>query len=90
MTHFNRRYVPRVVDVSLLVMSFSFNFSVAPSAHMWKNILALFEIDKEPINPTRFPAPFAPMKLYCCICTDIYSLCLYACVVYYTLFDGKQ
>ena len=41
-------------------------------------------------NPTGFPAPFAPMVICCCICSGIYSLCLYVCVVYCNMFDGKQ
>ena len=58
--------------------------------HPYWNILAICETDKEPINPTGFPAPFAPMIICCCICTGIYSLCLYVFVVYYNMFDGKQ
>ena len=45
-------------------------------------ILAKCETDKEPINPTGFPAPFAPMIIYCCIFTGIYSLCWYDYTVY--------
>ena len=28
--------------------------------------------------------------IYCCICTDIYSLCIYDYAVHYTVSDGKQ
>ena len=34
------------------------------------------------INPTVFPAPFAPISIYYCICTGISSLCLCDCSVY--------
>ena len=55
--------------------------------HLFLNTLAICETNKEPINPTT--TPFAPMMIYC-ICTGIYSSCLYECAVYYTMFDGKQ
>ena len=45
-------------------------------------ILAKCETDKEPINPTGFPAHFAPMIIYCSIFTGIYSLCWYDHSVY--------
>ena len=43
--------------------------------HPCWNVLAICETDKGPINPSGFPAPFAPMIIYCCICTGIYILC---------------
>ena len=58
--------------------------SVAPSA------LVIFETKKKNINPTGFPAPFAPLISYYFICTGNDSLYRYECQIYYTVFDGKQ
>ena len=60
---------------------------IAPSAPFLKYTC---ETDKEPINPTGFPALFAPMIIYCCICTGIHITYLYVCAVYYAMFDGKS
>ena len=64
--------------------------SVLHPLHPCWNILAICITDKEPINPTGFPAPFAPMIMHCCICTGIYISCWYDRDVYYPMFDGKQ
>ena len=50
--------------------------------HIYICILAKCETDKEPINPTRFPAPFAPVMIYVAFFTGIYSLCWYDYTVY--------
>ena len=76
--------------VWLLVISFRYFFPLHP-LHPWWNIFAICETDKESINPTGFQAPFAPMIMWCCICTGIYTLLWwYVCDVYYTMLDGKQ
>ena len=71
-----------------LILCYIF-FLLHPLHPCW-NILDICETDKEPLNPTGFPAPFAPMIVHCCICTGINSSCWYDRDVYYTVFDGKQ
>ena len=66
-----------------------FFFLLHPLHPCW-NILAICVTDKEPINPTGFPAPFAPMIMHCCICTGIYISFWFDHDVYYPMFDGKQ
>ena len=73
-TYFNLSYVPH--DIVLLMYNywlcnFLSIFLLHPLRPYW-NILAICETDKEPINPTGFPAPFAPMIICCCICTGIH------------------
>ena len=71
-------------------MSFCVTFFLLHPLHPCWNILAICVTDKEPINPTGFPAPFAPMIMHCCICTGIFISCWYDHDVYYTMCGGKQ
>ena len=90
--NFNLNYVPH--DIMLLMYNYWWchflSIFLLHPLHPYWNILAMCETDKELINSAGFPAPFAPMIICCCICTGIYSLCLYVCVVYYNMLDGKQ
>ena len=90
-TYSNWSHVPHVLLIHNywqchLVLLF---FLLHPLHPCW-NILAIRVTDKEPINPTGFPAPFAPMIMHCCICTGIYISCWYDRDVYYTMFDWNQ
>ena len=90
-TYFNLSYVPH--DIVLLMYNYwqchFLSFFLLHPLHPCWNILAICETDKEPINPSGFPAPFAPMIICCCICTGIYSLCLYVCVVYHNMLEKQ-
>ena len=54
-----------------VILCYSPFFLLKPLHPCW-NIFAICETDKAPINPTGFPAHFAPMIIHCCICTGIY------------------
>ena len=75
---------------TIMVMLFSIVFFLWRPLRPYWNILVTCETDKEPINPTRFPAPFASIIMYCCICTGGYSMGWYDCDLYYTMFGEKK
>ena len=90
-TYFNRSYVPHVLLIyDYWYCHFVSLFPLLHPLHPCWNILAICETEKQPINPTGFPAPFAPMIMHCCIRSDIHILCWYDRDVYFTMIDGKQ
>ena len=72
------------------VILFYFYFLLLHALHPCWNTLAICETDKEPINPTGFPTPFAPMIMHCCICTGIsYFMLIWPwCMLYYAWWEA--